>query len=63
VVVVLHQLAEAVSACDEALLLCEGRCAAAGAVAEVVAPAPIRQVYGVELVPGAQFGYLLAETR
>jgi len=61
VVVVLHGLAEAVSVCDEALLLDQGRQAAAGPIAEVVAAAPVRQVYGVELVPGAHFGYRLVE--
>jgi iron complex transport system ATP-binding protein len=61
VVVVLHQLHEAVEACDRALLLADGRCVAQGPVAEVVAPEPVRRVYGVELVPGAHFGYRLKE--
>jgi iron complex transport system ATP-binding protein len=60
VLVVLHALAEAASACDEALLLAGGRCVAAGPVAEVVAAEPVRRVYGVELVPGAHFGYRTA---
>jgi iron complex transport system ATP-binding protein len=61
VVVVLHGLAEAVSVCDEALLLAEGRQVAAGPIGRVVAAAPVRQVYGVDLVPGAHFGYRLVD--
>jgi iron complex transport system ATP-binding protein len=59
VVVVLHQLNEAASTCDRALLLAGGRCVAAGPVAEVIAAGPIRRVYDVDLLPGAHFGYRL----
>jgi iron complex transport system ATP-binding protein len=59
VVVVLHQLQEAVSHCDRALLLAEGRTVAAGPAAEVISAGPVRRVYGVELVPAAHFGYRL----
>ncbi len=59
VMVVLHPLHEAVSACDRALLMARGRCVAHGPTAEVIAPGPVRQVYGVEMVPGGQFGYRL----
>ena len=61
VVVVLHQLQEAVTHCDRALLLAEGRAVAAGPVAEVIAAGPVRQVYGVDIVPAAHFGYRLPE--
>jgi iron complex transport system ATP-binding protein len=61
VVVVLHALAEAAEVCDEALLLHRGRVLAAGPVASVVSAGPVREVYGVELVPGAHFGYRLVE--
>jgi len=61
VVVVLHQLQEAASHCDRALLLADGRTVAEGPVAEVVAAAHVRRVYGVELVPAAHFGYRLPE--
>jgi iron complex transport system ATP-binding protein len=61
VVVVLHALAEATEACDEALLLQRGRTVAAGPVASVISAGPVREVYGVELVPGAHFGYRLVE--
>jgi iron complex transport system ATP-binding protein len=57
VVVVLHQLQEAASHCDRALLLAEGRVVAQGSIAEVIAAEPVRQVYGVELIPAAHFGY------
>jgi iron complex transport system ATP-binding protein len=59
VVVVLHQLQEAASHCDQALLLAEGRAVASGPVGEVIAAGPVRDVYGVELVPAAHFGYRL----
>jgi iron complex transport system ATP-binding protein len=57
VVVVLHQLQEAASHCDRALLLAEGRTVAEGTIGEVIATGPVRRVYGVELVPAAHFGY------
>jgi iron complex transport system ATP-binding protein len=57
VVVVLHQLQEAASHCDRALLLAEGRAVASGAIGEVIAAEPVRRVYGVDLVPAAHFGY------
>ncbi len=57
VIVVLHQLAEAASACDDALLLSQGRCALFGPTADVIAPEPVRRVYGVDLVPGGAFGF------
>jgi iron complex transport system ATP-binding protein len=59
VILVLHQLQEAASTCQRALLLADGRCVAAGPVAEVIAAEPVRRVYGVDLVPGAHFGYRL----
>jgi iron complex transport system ATP-binding protein len=61
VVVVLHQLQEAASHCDRALLLADGRAVAEGSVAEVITAGPVRQVYGVDLVPAAHFGYRLPE--
>jgi iron complex transport system ATP-binding protein len=57
VVVVLHQLQEAANHCDHALLLANGRVEAQGPIADVIAADPVRRVYGVELVPAAQFGY------
>jgi iron complex transport system ATP-binding protein len=61
VVLVLHQLQEAVSACQRALLIADGRCVAQGPVREVIAAEHVRRVYGVEMVPAAQFGYRLPE--
>jgi iron complex transport system ATP-binding protein len=61
VVVVLHQLQEAASHCDRALLLAEGRTVAEGPAGEVIAQAHVRRVYGVDLVPAAHFGYRLPE--
>lgn len=57
VMIVLHDLDEAQRFCDAAVLLHAGRVAARGAVAEVIAAAPVREVYGVELVPGGALGF------
>jgi len=57
VIVALHHLDEVAEHCTRALLLSEGRVVRSGPVAEVVAPQPVREVFGVELVPGAHFGY------
>jgi iron complex transport system ATP-binding protein len=55
VVVVLHQLQEAAAIAEHALLLSEGRGVKTGPAAEVIAPGPVRAVYGVEMVPQAEF--------
>jgi iron complex transport system ATP-binding protein len=55
VVLVLHQLQEATSIADHAVLLSLGRVRHQGPAAQVIAPGPIRGVYGVEMVPHAQF--------
>lgn len=57
VVVVLHDLADARSTTDRAILLKEGRVARRGTTVDVVAPDPIRAVYGVELVENARIGF------
>ena len=56
VVLVLHQLQEAAAVADRAVLLDAGRCVRQGPTAEVLTTEPVRAVYGVEMVPGAQFG-------
>jgi iron complex transport system ATP-binding protein len=55
VVLVLHQLQEAAAIADQAVLLAGGRRVQAGSPQEVIAPQPIRAVYGVEMIAGAQF--------
>jgi len=57
IVIVLHDLDEAQRFCDTAVLLAAGRVAARGRVAEVIAAQPVREVYGVELVPGGALGF------
>ena len=57
VIVALHHLDEVAEFCSQALLLRQGRAVCTGPVADVVAAAPVRDVFGVELVPGAHFGY------
>lgn len=57
VIVVLHDLADARSTTDRAILLKEGRIAEHGTTTEVVAPDPIREVYGVELIENARIGF------
>jgi iron complex transport system ATP-binding protein len=55
VVLVLHQLQEAISIADHAVLLSDGRVRHQGSAAHVIAPDPIRSVYGVEVIPHGQF--------
>jgi iron complex transport system ATP-binding protein len=57
VIVALHHLDEVAEFCHRALLLRQGRVICTGPVAEVVAAVPVREVFGVELIPGAHFGY------
>lgn len=63
VLVALHQLNEAAQASDQALLLDRGRLAALGPARAVIADEPVRRVYGVDLVPAAQFGFRLAKDK
>lgn len=49
VVLVMHQLDEALTHTDDALLLSEGRRRAHGATAEVITAANVREVYDVEM--------------
>jgi iron complex transport system ATP-binding protein len=57
VVLVLHQLDDALHFTDRSLLLRAGRMVASGATRDVLSPAHVRQVYGVELVPGGALGF------
>ena len=57
IIVVLHDLADARSTTDRALLLKEGRVVERGATADVVAAEPIRDVYGVRLIENARIGF------
>jgi iron complex transport system ATP-binding protein len=56
-VVVLHDLADARSTTDRALLLKEGRVVKRGDTDEVVSADPIREVYGVKLIEKARIGF------
>jgi iron complex transport system ATP-binding protein len=56
-IVVLHDLADARSTTDRALLLKDGRVAERGDTASVVSADPIRAVYGVRLVENARIGF------
>lgn len=57
IIVVLHDLADARSTTDRALLLKEGRVVEQGDTNEVVAAEPIRRVYGVRLIENARIGF------
>ncbi len=57
IIVVLHDLADARTTTDRALLLREGRVVERGRTEDVVAPDPIRAVYGVELIENARIGF------
>lgn len=56
-VVVLHDLADARSTTDRALLLKEGRVVEQGDTREVVSVEPIRAAYGVKLIEHARIGF------
>ncbi|MBW1874337.1 MAG: ABC transporter ATP-binding protein [Deltaproteobacteria bacterium] len=56
-VVVLHDLADARSTTDRALLLKDGRVVEQGSTADVVSADPIRAVYGVKLIENARIGF------
>jgi iron complex transport system ATP-binding protein len=60
-IVALHQLDEVAEFCTQALLLRQGRVVRAGSVEDVIAAAPVREVFGVDLIPGAHFGYRIAD--
>lgn len=57
VVVALHHLDEAVRTSTRAVLLHQGHIAYQGLTAEVIAPRPVAEVFGVELIPHQGFGY------
>ena len=56
-IVVLHDLADARSTTDRALLLKDGRIVEQGDTTEVVSAEPIRAVYGVRLIENARIGF------
>lgn len=59
VLVVLHGLEEAHRHADHAVLLADGRVHAAGPATNIVAPDPIREIYGVHLRANAGLGLFL----
>jgi len=59
IVVVLHQLDEAYKFSHRSLLLKEGRVVASGPSREIISPERVRELYGVELVPGGALGFRL----
>jgi iron complex transport system ATP-binding protein len=64
IVMVLHELGEVLQHTDRAILLRDGRVAASGKTADIVAAGPIREVYGVELVEASSPSFRLpAEPR
>jgi len=56
-IVVLHDLADALSTTDRALLLKDGCVVEQGDTREVVSAEPIRAVYGVKLIENARIGF------
>lgn len=57
IVVVLHDLADARTTTDRAILLKAGRVVEKGDTEDVVAPGPIRAAYGVRLIENARIGF------
>jgi iron complex transport system ATP-binding protein len=62
IIVVLHQLDEALRIADRALLLVDGKAAATGPVGEVITPASVLELYGVDMVPQSAPGFVLPGT-
>ncbi len=56
-IVVLHDLADALSTTDRALLLKDGCMVEQGQTREVISAEPIRAVYGVKLIENARIGF------
>jgi len=56
-IVVLHDLADARSTTDRAILLKDGRVAEQGHTRDVISAEPIRTVYGVRLIENARIGF------
>jgi iron complex transport system ATP-binding protein len=61
VVLVVHQLDDALRFTDRSLLLSRGQTIAFGPTPEVVTPEHVRSVYGVELVQGGALGFRLVD--
>ncbi|MEM7136447.1 MAG: ABC transporter ATP-binding protein [Myxococcota bacterium] len=56
-IVVVHDLADARSTTDRALLLDDGQVIERGPTEDVVSTEPVRRVYGVELIENARIGF------
>jgi iron complex transport system ATP-binding protein len=63
VIVVLHQIEQALEFADSALLLRRGAAIALGPVRDVVTAQYVRELYGVELIPNAAPGFRLLPGR
>ena len=61
IVVVVHDLYEAAQLCDDVALLKDGRLFGTGDVQSWIAPDPVRQVFGVDLIANGGFAYRLPE--
>jgi iron complex transport system ATP-binding protein len=57
IVIVQHGLDDALRFADAGVLLCAGHVVASGPIAHVVAARPIRDVYGVKLIPNGALGF------
>ena len=55
----LHSLDDALRHSDRALLLADGKVVHAGTTSDVIRAEPIREVYQVEMLPGAGLGFRL----
>jgi iron complex transport system ATP-binding protein len=61
VIVALHHLDEAAEHCTGAVLLDGGKVFRTGRIEDVVSTVPVREVFGVELLQNAGFGYRLTD--
>jgi iron complex transport system ATP-binding protein len=62
VVVVLHQLDEALKFCDQVALIKQGELLAHGPARDIVTPERVRALYGVDMVYGGGLGFRLPES-
>jgi iron complex transport system ATP-binding protein len=61
ILVVLHQIEDALRSADRVLLMDHGQGVAYGPAAHVLTPDLIRKIYGVTMVAGEGYGFHLAD--
>ncbi len=57
VLIAVHDLTEAAAVGDRVILLSAGRVLKTGTPTEVIAPGPVREAYGIDVIAGGGYGY------